>query len=58
MSSLSIEYLKEHKCQERDCYNFAEQGYVFCVYHLHGFPRKMDKEDIERYNVEMSLEAI
>lgn len=55
-SSLSLEYLKEHKCQEIDCYNFSVRGYVFCEHHLYGFPRKMDDEDIKK--LESSVKVI
>jgi len=58
MSDLSFEYLKEHKCSEKGCYYFAEKGYIYCVFHLHGFPRKMDADDIKRYELEMGLEMI
>lgn len=47
-----IKWLKENKCQEEDCYNFAEKGYIYCVLHLHGFPQKMDTEDIILLNLD------
>jgi hypothetical protein len=48
MSSLSLQYLKEMKCSESECYRFCAKGYTLCEGHLYGFPRKFDDEDIKR----------
>jgi len=50
MSDLSLEYLKENKCSEEGCFRFRAKGYIFCEGHLHGFPKSMDDEDVERLN--------
>jgi len=48
MSKNTIKWIKENKCQTEGCYNYSERGYILCVNHLHGFPQKIDDEDIER----------
>jgi hypothetical protein len=48
MSRNSIEWLKENKCAEPNCYNYVVRGYIYCVGHLYEFPSRMDDEDIKR----------
>jgi len=42
-----LKFLKEHKCQVMGCYNFRYTGYIYCVGHIHEFPKRMVDEDIE-----------
>lgn len=48
MTKTRVDYLLENKCKEKDCYNYSERGYIYCVNHLHGFPHRMDTEDIAK----------
>jgi hypothetical protein len=48
MSRNNIEWLKENKCAEPQCFNYTARGYIYCEGHLHGFPQRMDDEDIKR----------
>lgn len=48
MSDLPVEYLKQNKCSEQNCYRFCAKGYTLCPGHLWGFSKKMDEEDIKK----------
>lgn len=52
-----IEYYRKYKCEEKGCWNLQEDGYIYCVHHLHGFPSRIPDEIIAILKKEMEKEA-
>jgi hypothetical protein len=45
---LSDEYIQERACAQPGCVNWAEQGVIYCVTHVHGAPRPMPEAIAKR----------
>jgi hypothetical protein len=46
------------KCAEKECKNYAEKGFIYCVNHLHGFPKRIDDKWFELYEKLKLLEDV
>jgi hypothetical protein len=38
---ITDEYIRSHCCGEKGCTNWAAEGYIYCIGHLHGPSREM-----------------
>ena len=47
ISKEKYDELIELKCNEEGCFNYCEQGYIYCQGHLRGFPQRMSEKDIK-----------